>query len=399
MRSIFIVSRRTISPNGPGGASAIHYEQLHALSELGHEIHLWHYAYPGQREDFDRFIKSDPHTWNEVQSLCRSITFTTLPGKPTFMNRVTNKLANFASDDDVMNPLLRTVAFPVLKRLIRKTEPDFIWSQHFGATQIATLQQRLPVVYSHHDWLHRIKRASLNGNGHQNGNKRLKQAEEGVATKVAVVVSGSAVECEQLRNLGCRQVAYIPVSFEPVSLDPEATAPSHARLIHLGGMGTTANRLGLERFFEVAWPHLSETAELWVIGDTKQSSPTLAEALAHVKCTGHVKDLATVLRPFDLHIIPWEQNTGQRTRMVMAFNHAQVVVAVKAAVAGFPEAIDNENCRLVDRLDQLADVVLALIDDPAERRRLGSNARETFEKHFTRKSLLPKYNAVISSLC
>lgn len=398
MRSIFIVSRRTISPNGPGGASAIHFEQLNALHELGHETHLWHYAYPSQREEFERFMEADPQNWKDVQSKCASISFTTLPDRPTFMNRVTNKIANLVSHEDVMNPLLREVAFPVLKQLIRKTKPDFIWSQHFGATQIATLQEKLPVVYSHHDWLHRIKRPHVNGNGGENGSRRLREAEERVATKVDVVVSGSVVECDQLRNLGCKRVAYIPVSFEPVLLPADIKAGTRARLVHLGGMGTTANRVGLERFFEVAWPQVKDCAELWVVGETRQSSPVLAGYLGQAKCTGHVKDLSAVLRPFDLHIIPWEHNTGQRTRMVMAFNHAQVVVAVRAAVEGFREAVDNQNCRLVERLDQMPEAVLQLIDNPSERERLGMNARRTFETHFTRASLLPKYEAVISAL-
>jgi glycosyltransferase involved in cell wall biosynthesis len=398
MRSIFIVSRRTISPNGPGGASAIHYEQLNALHELGHEIHLWHYAYPQQREEFDRFMKADPHTWADVETKCASVTFTTLPDRPTLTNRISNKLANFVSHDHVMNPLFRQVAFPVLKQLIRKTKPDFIWSQHFGATQIATLQQKLPVVYSHHDWLHRIKRTQMNGNGHQNGSTRLRQAEERVAAKVHAVVSGSAVECDQLRKLGCKRVAYIPVSFEPVPITADVGPFPRARLVHLGGMGTTANRVGLERFFEVVWPQIDKSEELWVVGDTKQASSSLADSLSQVKCTGHVKDLTTVLRPFDLHIIPWEHNTGQRTRMVMAFNHAQVVVAVRAAVEGFREAVHDHNCVLLDNLSEMPAALARLIDNPAERKRLGLNARRTFETHFTRASLLPKYEAVIASL-
>ncbi|HET9530126.1 MAG TPA: hypothetical protein VFQ92_07230, partial [Blastocatellia bacterium] len=119
MRSIFVVSRRTISPNGKGGASAIHYDQLNALWELGHEIHLWHYCYPAQREEFNRYIEAEPDLWAEIESKCKTVTLTTLPDRPSFGNRLSNKIAGLLSSDDVMNPLLRRVAFPVLKQLIK----------------------------------------------------------------------------------------------------------------------------------------------------------------------------------------------------------------------------------------------------------------------------------------
>jgi glycosyltransferase involved in cell wall biosynthesis len=393
MRSIFIVSRRTISPNGRGGASAIHYDQLNALSELGHQIHLWHYCYPNQRQEFNRYMENESDVWSEIVSKCNSVTLTTLPDRPSLANRLNNKIANLMSRNDILNPLLREVAFPVLARLIKRTKPDFIWSQHFGATQVAALQNQIPVVYSHHDWLYRIKTMDAAGEG----NGRLRDAEEVVARKAAAVVSGSAVECEQLRQVGCKNVAYIPVTYESANLDRDAWPSPRSRLVHLGGLGTTANRLGLERFFEVVWPAVADNVELLVIGDTSEAPASLRGSLAAVKCTGHVKELGTVLRPFDLHIIPWEHNTGQRTRMVLAFNHAQVVVAVRASVAGFPEAVDGKNCRLVDRLDQMVAVIKRLTPDVSERRRLGLAARETFENSFTRNAMLPRYESVISS--
>lgn len=396
MRAVFIVSRRTISPDGRGGASAIHFEQLNALAELGHEIHLWHYCYPKQREEFNRYVEEEPALWQSIQSRCKSITFTTLPSKPTFGNRVSNKLANWWSSDDVINPLFRTVAFPVLRSVIKQSNPDFIWSQHFGATQIASLQTDVPVIYSHHDWLYRIKRSQFNGNG--GGPSRLQSAEERVANKAAAVVTGSKVDYDELRTLGCRNVSYIPVSYSPANLRDDAKPFPEARLVHLGGMGTTANRIGLERFFTVVAPKLPCIENFWVVGDTSEASTELVRYLKEVKCTGFVKDLSSVLRPYDLHLIPWEYSTGQRTRMVMAFNYAQVVIAVRASVAGFTEAVDGYNCRLVDRLDQMPQAIEELRHDLVERERLGKAARHTFERCFTRPRLLQRYEAVISSV-
>ena len=58
--------------NGKGGASAIHYEQLSALWELGHEIHLWHYCY--RRREKIQSLLSRTGPWDEIQSKCKSVT-------------------------------------------------------------------------------------------------------------------------------------------------------------------------------------------------------------------------------------------------------------------------------------------------------------------------------------
>ena len=102
-----------------------------------------------------------------------------------------------------------------------------------------------------------------------------------------------------------------------------------------------------------------------------------------------------MLRPYDLHLIPWEHSTGQRTRLPVAFNFGQVVVAARPGIAGYPEAQDGLNCRLVDRLEEMAPVISELLADPAQRLRLGRAARETFMDGFTRPGLLPRYQTLI----
>jgi hypothetical protein len=116
----------------------------------------------------------------------------------------------------------------------------------------------------------------------------------------------------ELHNLGCRQVHYIPVSYEPVPWDSEAVQSAIPRMVHLGGMGTTASREGLERFFEIVWPRLEgKRPELVVVGDTTAAPASLQTHLKAVTSLGFVDDLREALRPFDLHIIPWEHSTGR----------------------------------------------------------------------------------------
>ena len=393
MRCLFIVAQYPISPNYRGGGSATFYERLCSLRALGHELHLWHYAYPEQRRAFNSFVQTDAETYRRVQQMCETVQMTTFPLKAGLVDRMRARLEDWTTGTYVENPIFRTLAMRQLQERINSINPQFIWAHHFGPARIATLQQRRPVIYSHHDWLYKV-RALAQG---ASVNVRLQEQEEDVARAAAGVVSGSFTECRQLRNLGCREVAYIPVAYERVAHNGEdLTGPP--RIVHLGGLATTANRVGLERFFEVVWPGLpQECRNLWVIGDASAASPGLTRYLQSVTCTGYVSDLKPVLRPFDLHIIPWEHDTGQRTRLPMIFNHQQVVVAVKAAVAGFPEVRDGVNCRLVERLDQMGEVIQALLFDPVERRRLGLAARHTFEQSFTRPVLMPRYAALIEA--
>jgi glycosyltransferase involved in cell wall biosynthesis len=394
MRCLFIVAQYPISPNYQGGGSATFYERLSSLRALGHQMHLWHYAYPKQRRAFNTFVQTDAEIYRRVQQMCESIQLTTFPAKAGLVDRVRARLGDWTSGTYVENPLFRTLALRQLQERIDSVNPQFIWAHHFGPARIATLQEGRPVIYSHHDWLYKVRALASAGPV----NARMQRQEEDVARAADGVVSGSFSECQQLRSLGCRDVAYIPVAYDRV-VGQNGDLTGSPRIVHLGGLATTANRMGLERFFDIVWPVLPrERRNLWVIGDVSAAGPALTRHLQSVTCTGYVSDLKPLLRPFDVHIIPWEHDTGQRTRLPMIFSHQQVVVAVKAAVACYPEVRDGENCRLVDRLDQMAAVIDGLQNDPAERRRLGVAARETFERSFTRAVLMPRYAALIDAV-
>ena len=294
------------------------------------------------------------------------------------------------------NPIYRTTALRQLNQLIRRHRPDCIWANHFAPAQLSALQRRIPFVYSHHDWLYKIKAMRIGCSV----NARLRAAEERVSMAAAAVVSGSVVECEHLRKLRCNNTHYIPVAYQPVPLKLNQSNSDSPRLVHLGGLSTTANQRGLERFFDVVWPALwPNQPNIELIGDVDSCPPGLLTHLAHAKCHGYVADLGSVLRPYDLFVIPWEHSTGQRTKLPLAFNFAQVVISTQAAVACFPEAVDGENCRLVEGLDEMADVIKELLHDLPQRERLGRAARQTFETSFTRQALLPQYQRVVASVC
>jgi glycosyltransferase involved in cell wall biosynthesis len=392
MRCLYIVAQDPISPGYIGGASAMYYDQLLALSDLGHEIHLWHFASGQRRERFNRFVEAEPGTWEAVQKRCESVYMSDHGDREALLGRGLARLRSLLRPG---LPVPRWSLYKELGGLLKRVKPEVIWAQHFESAALAVQQARVPVVYVHHDWLYRIKALR----NHREINPKQRACEQRLVRSVAAVVSGSVFECEEIKAAGACSVHYIPVTFEPVRLELERAASRDVHLVHLGGMGTTANREGLAAFFKQIWPRLNGlNLQFEVVGDTSAAPPKLQEQLRRVTCTGFVQDLTKVLRPYDIHIIPWEHATGQRTRLPLAFNHAQVVLATKAAVACYPEPRDGENCRLVARLEDMAQVIPELAKSWDERARLGQAARATFEQCFTRKALLPRYAAVVSSL-
>ncbi len=392
MRCLYLVAQDPISPNYVGGASAMYYDQLLALSELGHEVHLWHFASTEGRQRFHKFVETEPATWETIRQRCKSIHLSEYRNGETLISRGLRRVRS------LLAPGLPDPHWGLdkeLQKLKEDVHPDVVWAHHFEPAVLAVQYAKAPVVYVHHDWLYRIKALR----NHREINPKRRAIEQRLVRSVAAVVSGSASECQEIKAAGARGVHYIPVSFEPVRLDTQGMATKDVRLVHLGGMGTTANREGLTAFFNRVWPRLTDLKlPLEVVGDTSAAPPELQEHLRTATCKGFVQDLTKVLRSYDIQIIPWEHSTGQRTRLPLAFNHAQVVVATKAAVACYPEARDRENCRLVDKLEDMVTVIPQLAADHGERTRLGRAARATFEKQFTRASLLPRYEEVFREL-
>jgi glycosyltransferase involved in cell wall biosynthesis len=232
----------------------------------------------------------------------------------------------------------------------------------------------------------------------------MRRAEHEMARGSGAWAASSVTEGEQLRRLSGGTIGYFPTTYVRRALAELDACAAPPRIVHLGGMATTANRLGLERFLDVAWPRirraLGRDAQLLVIGSLDSATERLRRQLLETGAAtpGFVPDLSQVLRPFDLHIIPWEHDTGTRTRAPLALSYGQVLVSTRAAVRCLPELESEKNCMLVDDLAQFADVVCQLFRDPDRRTALGRAGHATFEEHFTRAAVQERFDSFIRAV-
>jgi hypothetical protein len=267
-------------------------------------------------------------------------------------------------------------------------------------------------VYSHHDWEYKLRvLRSQESSTHPSIRQRIQnyihqQAEFALVRRASVTVSGSITETEDLRRVGARQAIYIPVTYDDIPpFDPDLTPARPLRIIHFGGLKTTANRVGLERYLDVVHKPLMKrlaasnvAAELWIIGETDGASSRLLQKLdaAQAVKTGYVRDLSQVFRPFDIAIIPYEMNTGNRTKIPLLFAYGQVVISTRQAAMGSPEAIEGVTAVLVDRLEDMASSIASVAVDSDRRRSIALEARRCYENYFTMRAQLPQFQHILT---
>lgn len=403
VRTLVLIEDKPITPNALGGICAALYSQLELLANSGREINLLILSDPLSPGGFQEYTQSQPETWKKVRSWCASdqiIYLTRIRRGRAPLKHLRLAVADPAAYlYSTVNE--RTVA--ELKEAIARVRPQLILAYLRGPALLARrATSDIPVVYGHYDWEWRL--FSLRHPEKQHlwriklNRWLVKRVEENLVRRVAGCISGSASEAAEISSLGSKVVEYFPTAYVPShTADVSAPLPP-PRIVHLGGLHVDANRIGLKRFVQVVWPSLDRggnpVPEFWVIGSKKNAHESFLTQLSEVGavCTGFVENLDGVLRPYDIHVIPWEYSTGTRTRVPLALNHLQVIVSTRAAVSCFPELEDGENCVLVDDLEQMAREILALIPDEERRKRIGRAGRYTFMKHFTREALQPRFD-------
>ena len=401
-RVLFVTADRPLSPNAYGGGPALQYSHLELLASSGYEVDLLLLADPSSPGRFEEFVQAQPDVWQRVRALTRSIGRVSIERAPC--ESLPRRLAQSMKDPAaVLHPEITPGSLEALRVAVEEMNPSLIWAEHRVP---ALLAQRAatgrPVIYSHHDWQWRLTllRARYGVGARRVGKLfwiwQMRRVEEQLVREVSGCVSGSATETASIKALRGGTAAYLPVTYQAVPLEQPGEVPQRPRVVHLGNMGATANKIGLQRFLEKVWPEvrarMETPPELWVIGELQRGTDALPGLLeeAGAVCTGFVPDLSTVLRPYDVHIIPWEHDTGTRTRLPVIFNHAQALVATKPGVGGTPEVKHGENALLADGLPELAETLVQACGQPLLRQRLGQAARRTFLSSFTEEALQPR---------
>ena len=207
-------------------------------------------------------------------------------------------------------------------------------------------------------------------------------------------------------NAGARYrvpVEYIPIASleapRPVCLEDGATLSSNepARLWFYGNAAATSKQIMLDHLrselfelLEAAVP----SAEFHQAGSYIAYDQDVIDWLHQkFRVHGFLEDPAQVFRAGDLCLVPYQKDTGFRTKIPELCGYGVIPVGYPISFACCPEMRHGENCVMASTPHALAEQVAEVCADVGRRSRLAAGAIETRRTHFSDGVLLQKYQA------
>ena len=295
-----------------------------------------------------------------------------------------------------------------VQKIIGDFNPDLIWAEHILPVLLVIHNKPMaPVIYSHHDFLFRVLKER---NKFSLRNffriKMLKNTEIQLLKQVDFFINGSEAERQyalqknpKLHTLTFPAVYPIHIS----NFESNTNVILSNRLVHIGSLSATANRIGLAGLLKHVYPQLKkeiENFELYLIGNRISFVDTefsWVDKEPQIKIPGHVNDLSAVLQPYDVHVVPYDRGTGTRTRLLNALRYHGVVVLFEKTTKDFPELEREIDLLAAANYSDFTKQIVRFLQDPDLRKKTGDRAFNKLNMHFTIQQLSEKIKQLLAA--
>lgn len=166
---------------------------------------------------------------------------------------------------------------------------------------------------------------------------------------------------------------------------PRAVPARPDRLVFVGSMDWRPNEDAVLHFIDAILPLIRAHrpgATLCVVGRNPGASLRRAAAQAGVEVTGTVNDVRDFVADAAVYVVPLRVGGGTRLKIFEALAMGKAVVSTAVGAEGLPLE-DGVHFLRADAPRAFADAVLALLDDPPRRERLGAAGRRLVEERYS----------------
>ena len=211
--------------------------------------------------------------------------------------------------------------------------------------------------------------------------------------------------CEEDRQLTLdlaphAQVDVIENGVDCAYFTPRRTERSGPPRILFTGTSAPRNMTALHGFVKKIFPLIRSQVpdvELLVGGNFSPAAQAEFAGVPNMRFTGRVEDIRPVFDQSDVFVAPFEETHGSKLKIAEAMAMAMPIVSTPAGIRGFALR-ENESVLVAQDSTQFAGHVVALLNDPLRRERLGTAARQAALTTIDWAVLGKKLMAIVSSV-
>jgi hypothetical protein len=371
--------------NTSGGGQVFYFQNLAALVELGHEVHL---------------VACNPHRDPQDDVLSRAATVTFAHNVPPSRRSLDYLLARVFRPETLIFQFHEWGGLQAqVAQAVKRIAPDLIWADHIQSLLLAPKDKR--IVYGHLDFLYQlqpVRRVAHRGRIRRPDAIRtssLEKLEHDLCRAARFAVSVSSTDLKVFDALGVPSV-YMPVF--GASIAKRELKPRDNARAFLFGRSNTAMNMQRRNLREDVWPHVRRELPLeWhLVGEepvTKDDTWRWFEQ--NFTRHGFIEDLGTVFSPGDLCLIPYKDDTGFRAKFVTAAAYGMVNIGYEETFRCAPEFVPGENCLAARDGAHFAELLHQYATDAAMRERLANASRALYDEKFTLAAHLPTYERIL----
>jgi len=155
-------------------------------------------------------------------------------------------------------------------------------------------------------------------------------------------------------------------------------------MIGMVGTATYMGLLQLSKILPIIEKRIGKKCfEIHMIGNITIPSE-FKKGLSHpsIIIRGYVDNIDKDMFSTDILLVPTHVSVGARSRIITGLSYGCCIVTTIYEKKSRPELIHMENSLIANSSKELIDLLILAITDPGLRRRIGTNARLTYEKYF-----------------
>lgn len=183
---------------------------------------------------------------------------------------------------------------------------------------------------------------------------------------------------------GAKRVACLPNGVDTDRFQPSPLEPEPRRLLFIGSFAHLPNLLALEFFLRDVWPKLDSGFTLHIIAgsrpdyflDFHRARFQVDLGLPGIELEGFIADVRDAYRRAELVLAPLTASAGTNIKVLEAMAMGRAVISTPAGINGLDLA-PGSDVIVTETASEMANQILALSGDPAARKQIERNARET----------------------